>query len=237
MKTRIPTSIEGLDEKLGGGFPKGSVVLLLSNSETCLRTFFQQIAYNFASYQHRIFYLTITKEPSFIIEEMQNYNWNIKQSPIQDNWCFIDAYTPKLDVHTHDANSKISIQFDLFVSIRQEILPKLKKGDIVIIDLLSDLLLKYEISTVVDFLDIFSAIVRKTNGLIVLPAVKQMHEARCISIVSHFADVVVDLEIDEILFNGKIRFWKMRRARLEPFFIPFSLTERGINVETFERIV
>lgn len=97
--------------------------------------------------------------------------------------------------------------------------------------------MKYDISTAVEFLEIFSAIVRKIKGLIILPVIKQMHENRSISIVSHFADAVIELETDEILFNGRIRFWKMRRSILEPFFIPFSFTEKGINVETFKRIV
>ncbi len=63
----------GLDEKLGGGIPSGSSVLLISNQEGPVRLFCQQIAFLLANEGHRILYFTIVREPSYIREEMMVY--------------------------------------------------------------------------------------------------------------------------------------------------------------------
>lgn len=59
---------------------------------------------------------------------MKNYNWNIEHTKIGDKWFFIDAYTPKLEGRTNDIKFNIKIQFDLHVSIRNEILLNLKQA-------------------------------------------------------------------------------------------------------------
>ncbi|RLI12503.1 hypothetical protein DRO35_02980 [Candidatus Bathyarchaeota archaeon] len=34
MKKRIPTGVDGLDDVLGGGFPRGSLILITGNPST-----------------------------------------------------------------------------------------------------------------------------------------------------------------------------------------------------------
>src|SRR5947208_6750515 len=70
---RIRTGMGGLDEKLGGGIPSGSSVLLISNQEGPVRLFCQQIAFLLANEGHRILYFTIVREPSYIREEIMAY--------------------------------------------------------------------------------------------------------------------------------------------------------------------
>jgi len=47
---RMRTGIGGLDERLGEGLPRGSLVLVLSNSGTALRMFCQRVPYNLARF-------------------------------------------------------------------------------------------------------------------------------------------------------------------------------------------
>ena len=69
----------GLDEKLGGGIPAGSTVLLISNQEGPVRLFCQQIAYLLGTEGHRIFYFTIVRDPAHIREEMMVYEWDTRE--------------------------------------------------------------------------------------------------------------------------------------------------------------
>jgi len=234
---RMRTGIGGLDERLGGGLPSGSLVLVLSNSETALRMFCQQVPYNLAHVGHKVFYLTILKEPQYIREEMNLYEWATASFEEKKRWTFIDGCTPRIDaLLLKTANDTMDSQFDLSVSIRTEILSKLKNEDVVVVDSLSDALLTQELRHVVELLEILSAQVRRTEGLAFLPLIQSMHDEKTIATLSHLADSVIELAIGETYFEGKIRFWKMRRSRSEPLFLPFSITERGIIAETFKRV-
>jgi len=86
----------GLDEKLGGGIPAGSTVLLISNQEGPVRLFCQQIAYLLGTEGHRIFYFTIVRDPAYIREEMMVYEWDTREMEQGRQWTFIDAYTPRV---------------------------------------------------------------------------------------------------------------------------------------------
>jgi len=236
-ENRMRTGIAGLDERLGGGLPSGSLVLVLSNSETALRMFCQQVPYNLACVGHKVFYLTILKEPQYIREEMDLYEWTTASFEGKKRWTFVDGCTPRIDaLLLKMPDDKMDSQFDLSVSLRTEILSKLGNEDVVVVDSLSDALLSQELRYVVELLEILSAQVRKTGGLAFLSLIRSMHDERTIATLSHLADSVIELAIGETYFEGKIRFWKMRRARLEPLFLPFSITERGIMAETFKRV-
>ena len=236
-ENRMKTGIGGLDERLGGGLPSGSLVLVLSNSETALRMFCQQVPYNLARVGHKVFYLTILKEPQYIREEMSLYEWATVSFEEKKRWTFVDGCTPRIDaLLLKTPNDTMDSQFDLSVSIRTEILSKLGNEDVVVVDSLSDVLLTQELHYVVELLEILSAQVRRSEGLAFLPLIQSMHDAKIIATLSHLADSVIELAIGETYFEGKIRFWKMRRARSEPLFLPFSITERGIMAETFKRV-
>ena len=86
----------GLDEKLGGGIPAGSTVLLISNQEGPVRLFCQQIAYLLGTEGHRIFYFTIVRDPAYIREEMMVYEWDTTEMEQGRQWTFIDAYSPRV---------------------------------------------------------------------------------------------------------------------------------------------
>ncbi len=146
---RIRTGMGGLDEKLGGGIPSGSSVLLISNQEGPVRLFCQQIAFLLANEGHRILYFTIVREPSYIREEMMVYEWDTREMEQGRQWTFIDAYSPRVQALQQGgptqqptgllgpgmmkgAGSRV-LGSDLFVTLRRDILSQLDEGDIVII--------------------------------------------------------------------------------------------------------
>lgn len=234
-ESRIKTGIAGLDERLGGGLPSGSLVLLLSKSETSLRMFGQQVSYSMAEGGNRVFYLTILKEPHYVREEMDLYEWKTAGFEEKGRWFFVDGCTPKISALM--GQHRTGPRFDLFVLIRASIFSKMEKQEVIVIDSLSDLLVTQESQTVIELLEIASSHIRKNGGLLFIPIIMDMHEPRLIATISHLADVVIELEIDETRFNGIMRFWKMRRARSEPLGLQFSITDRGIMTETFSRVV
>ncbi len=245
----------GLDEKLGGGIPAGSTVLLISNQEGPVRLFCQQIAYSLGSEGHRIHYFTIVKEPSYIREEMMVYEWDTGEMEQGRQWTFIDAYSPRVQALLQgggqqqqsmgflgpnsgmlSAGSRV-LGSDLFVTLRRDILSQLDEGDVVVIDSLSDLLVTHETSSVRELLEILGSQIHTRNGLVFMPILSDIHDPKTVATLSHFSDVVVEFELESEHLEGKLRFWKMRRATLRPLILPFSITDRGVLAETFGRVI
>lgn len=232
---RIKTGIIGLDERLGGGLPKGSIILIVSDSETCLRIFSQQVPFSMASAGSKVLYFSIIKEPKYIREEMDLYKWDTRPFEEKGGWVFVDAYTPKMDALLLE--KVVTPDSAPLVLVRSEILSKLKKGEVVVIDSLSDLLVTQNPDSVIELLEIISAKIMKIGGLALVPLLRKMHDEKTIATISHLADVVLEFVVGEARFEGRMVFWKMRRVRLEPLFLPFSITDRGIVAETFRRVI
>ena len=249
---RIRTGMLGLDERLGGGIPVGSTVLLISNQEGPVRLFCQQIAYLLGNEGHRIHYFTIVKDPAYIKEEMLVYDWDTGNLEERGQWSFIDAYTPRVEAllqgglgsqpmgllrsSTARRGSRM-LSSDLFVTLRRDILSQMDQGDVVLIDSLSDLLVNYELPAVRELLEILGSQTHAKNGLVFMPVLSDIHDPKIVATVSHLSDVVAEFELESMHLEGKLRFWKMRRATLRPLLLPFSIGERGVMVETFGRVI
>ena len=247
---RIRTGMGGLDEKLGGGVPAGSTVLLISNQEGPVRLFCQQIAYSLGNEGHRIHYFTIVRDPSYIREEMMVYEWDTTEMEQGRQWTFIDAYSPRVQALLQGGQGQPSMGYaqgmgagsralgsDLFVTLRRDILSQLDEGDVVVIDSLSDLLVNHETALVRELLEILGSQIHARNGLVFMPILSDIHDPKTVATISHLSDVVVEFEIESEHLEGKLRFWKMRRAILRPLLLPFSITDRGVMAETFGRVI
>jgi len=248
---RIRTGMGGLDEKLGGGIPAGSSILLISNQEGPVRLFCQQIAYSMGTEGHKIHYFTIVKEPPYIREEMMVYDWDTVEMEQGGQWTFIDAYSPRVQALLQGGQGPLSMGFqtpgmhpgsrvlgsDLFVTLRRDILSQLDEGDVVVIDSLSDLLVNHETASVRELLEILGSQVREKSGLVFMPILSDMHDQKTVATISHLSDVVVEFDLESEHLEGKLRFWKMRRATLRPLLLPFSITDRGVMAETFGRVL
>jgi len=250
---RIRTGMGGLDEKLGGGIPAGSTVLLISNQEGPVRLFCQQIAYLLGNEGHRIHYFTIVRDPPYIREEMMVYGWDTAEMEQGRQWIFIDSYTPRVQALLQGGSGpqnqpmgfsqgmmspgSRSLGSDLFVTLRRDILPQLDEGDTVVIDSLSDLLVNHDDASVRELLEILSSQIHRRNGLVFMPILSDIHDPKTVATLSHLSDVVVEFELESEHLEGKLRFWKMRRSILRPLLLPFSITDRGVMAETFGRVI
>jgi archaellum biogenesis ATPase FlaH len=123
------------------------------------------------------------------------------------------------------------------VTLRREILSQLDEGDIVMIDSLSDLLVNHDAASVRELLEILGSQIHQRNGLVFMPILSDIHDSHVVATLSHMSDVVVEFELESEHLEGKLRFYKMRRAQLRPMLLPFSITDRGVMAETFGRVI
>jgi len=77
---RIKTGIEGLDELIEGGLPKGSTVLLSGGTGTCKTIFSMQYIYSGATlYNEPGLFVTVESNPKNIAWNMESFGWDIRK--------------------------------------------------------------------------------------------------------------------------------------------------------------
>jgi len=89
---RIETGIPGLDELLGGGFPKGRSILLTGGAGTGKSIFGIQYLYNgIVKYGENGILVTLEEPTEVIRENMKTFGWNLKELEDENQLAIIDA--------------------------------------------------------------------------------------------------------------------------------------------------
>ncbi len=76
---RVTTGIEGLDELLEGGFPKGAVILVSGSPGAGKTILALQYLKKGADLGERGLYLTFEETRPFILEQARRFNWDLEQ--------------------------------------------------------------------------------------------------------------------------------------------------------------
>ncbi|MDD1715407.1 MAG: hypothetical protein LUQ01_00250 [Methanolinea sp.] len=113
------------------------------------------------------------------------------------------------------------------------------KGDRVVIDSLSSLILKYGIDPAIICMDAIrkDAAARNANTMFILYS--ELHPAPEEIRILRLADVVIELK--EVIFMNEIErqlaVHKIRRGQVPKRLIPFNITDKGIELSTTSRVV
>ncbi len=90
---KVKTGIEGLDELIGGGFPKGRVYLVAGETGTGKTTFtIQYLVYGISQGENGV-YVTIDERPEHVVEDALTLGWDLEKL-IDENKLLIVELTP-----------------------------------------------------------------------------------------------------------------------------------------------
>ncbi len=90
---RVSTGVEGLDEMLGGGFPKRRVVLLCGGPGAGKTIFCLQFLSAAAERGEPGVYVTLEEPMSFIMENIDAFGWNLKEKESSNRVRLLNLYT------------------------------------------------------------------------------------------------------------------------------------------------
>ena len=88
----IPTGIEGLDEMISGGFPKGRVILILGGPGAGKTILASQFLYKgIQEYNENGVFISMDENKEHFFDEMEVFGWDFMKAEEENKFGFLDA--------------------------------------------------------------------------------------------------------------------------------------------------
>ena len=230
---RLLTGIDALD-KILGGIPSGSVILINGKPGSGFDIFAQQILY-FAAHSGTCNVLYVAADrPTYDIEgEMIARGWAVDTLLSDNRWAFLDAYSVRLNVIKEVVGARALTE--LFRSLPSLI----KEGTWLGIDTLTSFLQIISYEDALGILVDLMSCARDRGGLHLLLTVEGLHDNKTMITLAQMVDGFISLTLDSNYAEpvGKITIEKFRKLHHVRRIIPYRIVENGIVIETTTRIV
>jgi len=92
VSERVPTGVEGLDEMISGGFPRGRVILVIGGPGSGKTIFASQFLYKGIS-QHgeNAVFASLDESKNHFYSEMMKFGWDFNKAEAEGKFQFLDA--------------------------------------------------------------------------------------------------------------------------------------------------
>ncbi|MBC7113922.1 MAG: AAA family ATPase [Candidatus Methanomethyliales bacterium] len=243
MIEKVPSGIKGLDELLGGGFPKGRVTLVCGgpgSGKTILCANF--LVSGALQYNEPGVFVTLDESRDHLIKEMAVFGWDLKRLEDEKKLLIVDASPIRIlpsqlllgPVPMSRKEVALTALIDL---IRRNVRSVGAKR--IVVDPISMLLLqypepaerRYAIASMFEELSKFDAAVLVSSELRVESLEREYQ------IEEYISHGVILLQSYQ---NGKvkaIKVEKMRGSHCDPFPRPYSITNEGFVVFPKEMVI
>lgn len=115
---RIKTYVEGLDEKLQGGIPAGSVVLISGTTGTMKSSFAYNILYQNALQGIKGMYLALQQTEKNILNQMKNFGWGYDK--VAGSLYILDRYKLQEGVEKYFRKTFLDTLLDHLLLLKQD---------------------------------------------------------------------------------------------------------------------
>ena len=111
---RVPTGIDGLDELIEGGFPRGRTVLVSGGCGTGKSIFGIQFLYHgAATYNEPGIYVTVDERPETMRQDMLRFGWDIRALEDQGKFVVLDLTGSKTGITSEEKYAMSSEHLDI----------------------------------------------------------------------------------------------------------------------------
>jgi KaiC/GvpD/RAD55 family RecA-like ATPase len=238
----VPTGVEGLDELVSGGLPRGRVILVLGGPGAGKTILASQFLYKgIFQYGENGIFVSLDEGKNHFYSEMLKFGWDFKKAEEEGKFLFIDATRltrvamlkeKMMKEETSSLRGK-ELQIDRLVEELQE---KIQQIDAkrVVLDTLASLFYR--------FLD---PIERRTAGVDLIEALSDINVTTIVTTELSYLGLERNLMDEEFLVHGVImmqtlfsggsttralQIEKMRGANINPNLVPYTIDRNGIEV-------
>jgi KaiC/GvpD/RAD55 family RecA-like ATPase len=240
---KVATGIRGLDELIGGGIPRGRVVLVVGGPGTGKTIFAAQFLYSgLKEHNENGVFVSLDEGKNHFFSEMQQFGWNFKEAEGSRKFAFIDATRIsrvamlKEKLYKEETKSLKGKQLSIEQLI-QELQTKIQaiSAKRVVVDTLAALFYRFP-----DPVERRTAVVDLIESLSDLPVTSVIDTE-----LSHLGGVERSALEEEYLVHGvimmqtlfsggtttrAIQVEKMRGAKVNPALVPYSIDQNGIEI-------
>jgi len=241
LSERIKTRIEGLDKVLEGGLPDRSLILVTGEAGSHYETFVNQLLFEHVTSGGKVAYYLFESPISDIIDDLQVHGWKLDKYLEDGSWHFVSIQTPEIEQLTGTAQEVEKSNLILSYStsaFKNDFLSKAKEGRWTAIQF-SYLIIYYESRDIMDLIFYLKSAIRVHGGIHFILIPGGMHEEKMLNLLKHLADGVFEFMVRERgrEFEGTFTIRKLRKILHRTKRVPFVVAEKGIRIETAERIV
>jgi len=238
----IPTGVQGLDELISGGFPKGRVILILGGPGAGKTILASQFLYKgISEYNENGILVSLDEGKNHYFAEMAKFGWDFKKAEDEGKFAIIDATRlsriailkeKMLKEETSSLRGK-ELQIDKLI---EELQGKIKQINAkrVVLDTLASLFYR--------FLD---PIERRTAGVDLIEALSDLGATVLVTTELSQLGLERKLSDEEFLVHGVIMMQtlysggsttralqveKMRGTQINTHLVPYTIDKNGIEI-------
>jgi KaiC/GvpD/RAD55 family RecA-like ATPase len=238
----VPTGIQGLDELISGGFPRGRVVLVLGGPGTGKTILVAQFLYKgISEYGENGIFVSLDESQNHFYSEMMKFGWDFKKAEEEGKFLFVDATRLSrvallkeklLKEETSSLRGK-QLQIDKLI---EELQAKIQQigAKRVALDTLASLFYR--------FLD---PIERRTGSVDLIESLSDLGATTVVTTELSYLGLERNLMDEEFLVHGVIMMQtlfsggtttralqveKMRGANVNPNLVPYTIDKNGIEI-------
>ena len=242
MSERLPTGVEGLDELIDGGFPRGRVILVLGGPGTGKTILASQFLYKgISEYGENGVFVSLDESQNHFYSEMLKFGWDFKRAEEDGKFLFLDATRlsrvallkeKMLREETSSLRGK-QLQIDKLV---EELQAKIQQigAKRVVLDTLASLFYRFT-----------DAVERRTAGVDLIESLYDLGATTIVTTELSYLGLERNLMDEEFLVHGVIMMQtlfsggtttralqveKMRGANVNPNLVPYTIDKNGIEV-------
>jgi len=241
---KIRLGIEPLDFGLPEGIPRSSTVVITGSAGTGKSVFLVHISRNLMERGEKAIYLTLDDSPQAIIELYKSFGWDADGYVSKGLLRIIDGFSFRLKRFRIELKSRGVVRevrlddLDKLLYVINDVIDDsgLRNSGILIIDSLNELMFRFELTQVIDFVRSVRAVVSKGKGLIVLITLHTSTESlkELAAHLEYLVDGVIETRIEPELQElgipvKQLMVKKMRGVPTNPLWIPYVIVNDGIR--------
>jgi circadian clock protein KaiC len=238
----VRTGIEGLDELISGGFPRGRVILVLGGPGAGKTILASQFLYKgISEYNENGIFVSLDESQNNYFPEMMKFGWDFKKAEEEGKFLFVDATRlsrvailkeKMLKEETSSLRGK-QLQIDKLIEDLQAKIQQIGAKRVVL-DTLASLFYRF-----------MDPIERRTAGVDLIEALSDLGATAIVTTELSYLGLERNLMDEEFLVHGVIMMQtlfsggtttralqveKMRGANVNPNLVPYTIDRNGIEI-------
>lgn len=241
MSINSPTGIQGLDELISGGIPKGRVVLIVGGPGSGKTTLASQFLYKgITDYNENGVFVSLDESKTHFYKEMQSFGWDFSEVEKDNKFAFVDAtkmsraamLREKLNLEAKSLRGK-QLQIDRLVEKIEAAIDEVDAKRVTL-DTLATLFYRFPdpIERRIAIVDLIESLSELNITTLITTELGRLSLDRKVTVEEYMAHGVIMMQtlFSEGVTSRALQVVKMRGTKINPNLVPYTIESTGIEI-------